>query len=1414
MSTQVSDDLLPRRYQEEVFSRAQKGNIIAALGTGSGKTLISLLLIKSIFAQQASDGKVIIFLVPKVTLVEQQGNYLAKHTPLRIIKLHGALDISLTDRQGWRKRFAEHDVFVMTAQIFLNLLTHSLWSIDKVSLMVFDECHHARKNHPYNGIMREYFQLNPPSQRPKIFGMTASPIWNLKDAVGSLAMLEANMDAKVVGVRAQVDELAEHSPKPVEIIKEYPHPPEECDYPSYPSPSLWSCLCVFESALWSELEIPWQGIEMRYHATLSNIGPYPASLFLLVEMQQHLSRTLQEYKEKIRVMDNTLDCDIASGLSLHRSLPSAFWVIRDILMDFENFFSDGSIANDIPILVDLEWCTPKIRTLVDILLAHYSPTFQGIVFVEQRQVAAVLAKILPAIPQLKGVIRCASLVGQGVGLEGIPKTTGNNQGIVVEQFRNGDINLLIATSVAEEGLDFPACDLVVRFDPLLHMVGYVQSRGRARNKASTFIIMIEKDDIVHLSRYQSLKEGEPEMNRAYQSRHLSHGDEADGDDDDEEINPADLLERERYVVPSTGAILNYDNSINLLQYLCDLIPRDSFTPQHIPKFVGDFQSTVQLPTSIPLSAENRTFTGPLRRSKREAKRAAAFVAAKHLHQLSVFDDYLLPATSAKGKITEDADGRAVGDISGVPSMMEVSTIDPWTIGPKLWIHMVYIGSRPVAGLVTGTLLPPVKLVCNASWVRLKHGKLMTFSDDEDEGKKVKVMREFTKLGIWYRISGRPLTLFPSLFLVPLTIDHQADFGAMERLIENPYGIDDWSSIGEKDYDRVIIMNRNEFGRPRLLRRIRFDLTPISKPIPGSREDAFCTYYDYFMMKWTRKKWAAQVPRDGPLLEAILLPRSSDGIYSLNPPIDNSNLLRTAPNGILLPRDCCRWVPMSYDIHRAYEILPALCHRVTDIYRVRRAKYELGLPPIIDDALVEAFTLPSASAGYNNQRLETLGDAVLELCTTVHLYNKYPHRHEGQLTILRQQAISNRYLLARAKEIELEKFLISEGQIVNTWRYVEPVERCLEAVANRTASRCFPRRSLQDCMEATLGASFVTGGIQMALHAGAALDLAFGGTMPWSVRYSRKPEASPVSKLFTSLEHALGYTFHQSELLLEAVTHPSFVPSLGGSSYQRLEFLGDALLNLVVINYLYDKFPAATSHKLSLPRAKAICAPALASLAIRRLGLHKIMLINCVDLTEEIERYAPLLQTTSGEEIIKRGWRYDPPKALSDVFESVMGAVLVDSGYNYERAAAIVEYVMQDVLVALSPSVSRDPVSELIEWAAGSKCTAVTFGKGHRLHDGIQVDGMTVLVHGTVVVGPVVASSLSVAKFLAAERALMILSDATSEKALTRFCICGQATEINVAEDVGEAVPQGETLDTIKEAVFDDPLESQDLEEVC
>lgn len=84
--------------------------------------------------------------------------------------------------------------------------------------MIFDECHHCRKNHAYNGIMREYYQAQP-GHRPKIFGMTASPIWNPKDAAESLATLERNMNAKVIAVREHAEELSEHLPKPNEACR-------------------------------------------------------------------------------------------------------------------------------------------------------------------------------------------------------------------------------------------------------------------------------------------------------------------------------------------------------------------------------------------------------------------------------------------------------------------------------------------------------------------------------------------------------------------------------------------------------------------------------------------------------------------------------------------------------------------------------------------------------------------------------------------------------------------------------------------------------------------------------------------------------------------------------------------------------------------------------------------------------------------------------------------------------------------------------------------------------------------------------------------------------------------------------------------------------------------------------------------
>ncbi len=146
---EVAETLVPRRYQEEIFSRAQERNVIAALDTGSGKTYISTLLIKWIVTRDAGQGKICVFLVPKVALVDQQGDFIAKETGLRVSKRYGSTAIDMTDRRGWRSEIEDNDVLVMTgkcasplhrlscficsaAQIFLNILTHSHWTIDKV----------------------------------------------------------------------------------------------------------------------------------------------------------------------------------------------------------------------------------------------------------------------------------------------------------------------------------------------------------------------------------------------------------------------------------------------------------------------------------------------------------------------------------------------------------------------------------------------------------------------------------------------------------------------------------------------------------------------------------------------------------------------------------------------------------------------------------------------------------------------------------------------------------------------------------------------------------------------------------------------------------------------------------------------------------------------------------------------------------------------------------------------------------------------------------------------------------------------------------------------------------------------------------------------------------------------------------
>jgi endoribonuclease Dicer len=559
---------------------------------------------------------------------------------------------------------------------------------------------------------------------------------------------------------------------------------------------------------------------------------------------------------------------------------------------------------------------------------------------------------------------------------------------------------------------------------------------------------------------------------------------------------------------------------------------------------------------LPLPSKDLVYIGYPKRSKREARRSVAFLAVKHLLRLNVFNEYLLPVShEGVEESDEDLAPRHVVDEKLPPEIMDVRVKDPWYLGEKLWLHKVLVAGKATAGMVTGTSLPPAVVLFRGREVHLCAGAPLPL-DLGGVPCARQIMNEFTKWGIRARNTGRPFDKC-TFFLVPLRKEGDIDFDKMIHHLQTPPSTD-WSTITEDVYDRIFVLNRWESGRTYRLKVIRTDLGLESVPLEGSPASKFTKYSDYYKDKWTTKRREAIIPLEGPLLEVVPMTKQFDGAYSLNTPVPvGPGEEGEESKRCLVPRSTCSWVPFPLDLSDAFASLPVLCRRVTDIYRVQNARQDLRLPYVPDNLLIEALTLPMSLRGFNNQRLETLGDAVLNLSTTIQLLNQYPNRHEGQLSKLRQKYIANRYLLNRAREFGLVSYLSSEATPISLWRYANSTVEIVEGSGppQRSVSVTYPRRSLQDCVEALMGATYLCGGIDMALRTGTALGLNFGGSIPWPLRYhSWRPEV-PVAPLFTMLQEKMGYEFKWNHILVEAVTHPSFASS-DGTSYQRLEFLGD------------------------------------------------------------------------------------------------------------------------------------------------------------------------------------------------------------------------------------------------------------------
>ena len=156
-----------------------------------------------------------------VPLVQQQAGVLENETNLRIGKYVGEMGVDFWDKQKWCEELKKYNVLVMTAQIFLNILTSGVLGLSDVNLLIFDECHHAKKNDPYKQIMR-IFDSCPAEQYPRVMGLTASVInGKVKPSriESEIKQLEANLRSTCE--TSHDKDVEKYATKPEEVIITY-----------------------------------------------------------------------------------------------------------------------------------------------------------------------------------------------------------------------------------------------------------------------------------------------------------------------------------------------------------------------------------------------------------------------------------------------------------------------------------------------------------------------------------------------------------------------------------------------------------------------------------------------------------------------------------------------------------------------------------------------------------------------------------------------------------------------------------------------------------------------------------------------------------------------------------------------------------------------------------------------------------------------------------------------------------------------------------------------------------------------------------------------------------------------------------------------------------------------------------------
>lgn len=298
--------------------------------------------------------------------------------------------------------------------------------------------------------------------------------------------------------------------------------------------------------------------------------------------------------------------------------------------------------------------------------------------------------------------------------------------------------------------------------------------------------------------------------------------------------------------------------------------------------------------------------------------------------------------------------------------------------------------------------------------------------------------------------------------------------------------------------------------------------------------------------------------------------------------------------------------------------------------------------------------------------------------------------------------------------------------------------------NLVTQHSIPDKSIADCVEALIGAYLIECGSRGALLFMAWLgirvipiidvpvDSENKDRIPGSTREFSKdgkvmrtvyghwvPPKSPLLRCtphpeatldllldgFSEFEEKLGYHFNDRSYLLQAMTHASYSPNRLTDCYQRLEFLGDAVLDYLITRHLYEDPRQHSPGALTDLRSALVNNTIFASLAVRH-DFHKYFRHLSPGLNEVIDRFVRI-QHENGHNISEEYYLLsedecdeaedvEVPKALGDVFESVAGAIFLDSNMSLDCVWRVYSNMMKPEIEQFSCSVPKSPIRELLE----------------------------------------------------------------------------------------------------------------------